>query len=348
MDQRSTFLIELLDKLGVPLMQAVQAYPPEADASGKRNPLPGVKEAEALAILLGQSVQLGLSLAQKLDLKPDEGDPDAVRLALSAMAGRLVAGSYRQSGRIPAEAETARLSRALEAVLTFADNFTPSAEHSARLQLSGAEKPLFDMAQSHIFYLNAMEPVLDAIAEFPFGQTETKLIQDTAEKLQQRAGNLRETLIGAAADGPESAFAELMVLHSLARIYAECHRSETRRLLSADQETGSGAVSLDPVWRAFDLRLAMLETLLNTAVPGGRQASQQAAPAVAAPIQTPPPAAPSAPPPGSPMGFFTQKPQNSAPPASEPAQQSPAPAAGGGNPMAFFKPGAKKEEGSGS
>lgn len=346
MDQRSAFLIELLDKLGVPLMQAVQAHAPGGGAPSQ--------EAGTLAALLGQSVQLGLAVAHKLDLKEGQGDADAVRLALAAMAAKLVGESYRLQGRVPAENDTARLTRALEAVLTFADNFTPSAEHTARLRTANAEKPIFDMAQSQIFYLSAMEPVLGAIAEFPFGQSETKLIQEAAEKLQQRAESLREALIGASAEQAESRFAELMILQALARIYADCHRGETARLVAAGD--GAGAPSLDPVWAAFDLRLAMLETLLNVAVPGDApEAAVPAAPVAAAPIvaDVPPPAPPveqvyHAPPPppvsppaaAGPMGFFTKNPQT---PDSAPTGTAEPPPAGG-NPMAFFKSGPKKDD----
>jgi hypothetical protein len=351
MNQRASFLIELLDKLGVPLMSAVQSGTADADGVA----ISPARDAELLAALLGQSVQLGLSVAGKLDLKEDQGDADAVRLSLSAMAGRLVGDSYRQHGRLPGETETARMSRALEAVLTFADNFTPAAEHSARLRAIGTEKPLFDMAQSQIFYLSAMEPVLAAIAEFPFGQNETGLIQDTAEKLQQRAKSLREAMIGASAEGPESAFAELMILHSLARIYADCHRAETARLIAANNDTPP---ALDPVWKGFDLRLAMLESLLGSAVPDDETAPVapaapvQAPPQAAAPAQPAPAAvAPSAPPAAGPMGFFAHKPDDGAPPSAPPAAPatpaapaSSAPVEQPTSPMGFFKPGVKKAD----
>lgn len=331
MDQRSAFLIELLDKLGVPLMEAVQAH--------ARPDQPPAQEAGTLAALLGQSVQLGLSVAQKLDLKEGQGDADAVRLALAAMSAKLVGESYRLQGRIPGDGDTARLTRALESVLTFADNFTPSAEHTARLRTASAEKPLFDMAQSQVFYLSAMEPVLGAIAEFPFGQNETALIQSAAERLQQRAAMLREAMIGASAEKAESSFAELMILQSLARIYADCHRGETARILGANNN--DAPPSVDVVWKAFDLRLAMLETLLNVAVPG--DAPERAAPAapsaapIAAPVEPPPvqqnaePTVTITPPPDA-----TPLPAPQNPPPQPQAQHQAAPPAAGGNPMSFF------------
>lgn len=366
MDQRSAFLIELLDKLGVPLMEAVQSHARGADAAP-------AQEAGTLAALLGQSVQLGLAVAQKLDLREGQGDADAVRLALAAMAAKLVGESYRLQGRVPSDGDTARLTRALEAVLTFADNFTPSAEHTARLRTASAEKPIFDMAQSQVFYLSAMEPVLGAIAEFPFGQNETVMIQSAAEKLQQRASSLREAMIGASAEKAESSFAELMILQSLARIYADCHRGETARILA--NQNNDAPPSIDVVWKAFDVRLAMLETLLNVAVPGDApERAAPAAPIVAAPVQapveappsvtiTPPPDVPPAQPPmpqpmpqpqsappaaagGGPMSFFGAKPAAPADTAAPPPTEAPpaAPQGTPGNPMSFFSGGKKDGE----
>lgn len=368
MDERSTFLLELLDKLGGPLMGAVQTG---ASLEGGGDS----KDAETLAALLGQSVQMGLSLAQKMDLKDGEesdADPDAVRLSLTAMAGQFIAGNYVQQGRVPTEEETQRLAKSLSTVLTFADNFTPSAQHTARLKVTGNQKPLFDETQSQIFYLSAMAPVLSAVAEFPFGKSETALIQEVAEKLAARAKGLREALIGSASEEAEAAFSELMILHTLARVYADCHRAQTKKLLAQDEDSREEA-SLDPVWKGFDLRLSMFETLLNASVPGeaaaGTVAPQvsQEIPAEAAPAAAPqaetPPSAPAQEGAGGPMGFFAKgespatpapvpSPAEAAPVAPQPAApETPPPAAapapveaapaqeGGGGPMSFFKPG---------
>lgn len=359
MDQRSEFLLELLDKLGAPLMDAMQRSGPSE-----------LEGAETLAALLGQSVQMGLSLAQKMDLKEEgedkESDSDAVRLSLSAMAGQFVAGSYVRQGHVPTEEEAQRLVKALSTVLTFANNFTPSAQHVARLKVTGSRKPLFDETQSQIFYLSAMAPVLGAVAEFPFGKSETVLIQEVAEKLAIRAAGLREALIGSASEFAEAAFSELMILHTLARVYADCHRAQTKKLLAQGEDIRE-EISSESVWEGFDLRLAMFETLLNASVPGaasGDTASEEGfSPAPAEAAEAPQaPASPAQQDGGNPMGFFakggTSSPP-SAPAAASPAAEAPPPApeqvsappppppvqeGNTGNPMSFFKPGAKPKE----
>lgn len=353
MTPRAAFLIELLDKLGGPLMAAV-----ESRASGDN-----VGESKTIAALLGQSVQLGMSLSQTIDTG-DEQEADSLRVALTALSGPMIAELYRVQGRPPSEEDTKRLAKALEAVVTFAENFTPAAGHTARLKTLGTDRPLFDAAQSHIFYFSAMVPVLGAIAEFPFGQNETALVQEVAEKLAVRARSLREALSGSGSDMAEVSFTELMILHSLARVYAECHKAETKRLL--DMEEPEASPSLDPVWKAFDLRLSMLETLLNVALPSSDDGP------VASPVPAPPPSKapaaaapasqePSAPPgEGNPMTFFSKGPADTdatpsepppeaapppaspeTPPLAPPAESVP-PSGEKSNPMAFFRPGAKK------
>lgn len=324
MNSRTRFLIELLDKLGSPLMTAA------IERGGD-----DLSQAKTVAALVGSSVQLGMSLGQMVgvnDSGGSEDEADSLRVTLAALSGPLVADAYKGMGRAPSAEDTQKMSKSFESIIAFAQNFSPAAGHAARLKSLSPEKPVFDASQSQIFYLSVMTPVVAAIAEFSYGTPENSLVQDIAGKLEARANALRADLIGSGADEAEVKFAELMILHTLARIYAACHRAETARILSTPDM--NGAPSLDPVWKAFDVRVSMLETLLNIAVPAG-QAAQAPRPPVAA--TPPPPAAPEAQTSGNPLSFFGKK-------ADEPTQ-TPAPApppAAGGSPMSFFKPGAKK------
>src|SRR4051812_11289662 len=116
MDPRSKFLLQILHKLGTPLMRAVNAHPDSGDVSGQ-------KDAQTIAALLSETVKISISLSQAMNLKPEDGDADAIRVALAALAGNLVADSYAQQGRIPGEAEARRISSGLQSVLSFSDNF---------------------------------------------------------------------------------------------------------------------------------------------------------------------------------------------------------------------------------
>jgi hypothetical protein len=331
MTPRALFLIELLDKLGAPLMlSAVTAGGDDA------------AQAKAVAGMVGASVQLGMALGQGIgvnDTAGNEDNADSLRVSLTALSAPIVAELHRGLGRVPGDDDVRKAARSLESIITLAQNFSPAAGHAARLKLLDGSRPMFDASQSQIFYLSAMLPVLTAVAEFSYGKPENQLLAEIAGKLEQRAEALRADLMGSGADDAEIRFSELMILQSLARLYAECHRAHTRAVMAEEEPVS--APSIDPVWAAFDMRLAMLETLLNIAVPDGQRtstASLSPAP-VTAPAASPPASG------GSPLGMFAKKPEAPAPAVTPAAEESPAPSAPasappvapGGSPMSFFK-----------
>lgn len=300
MAPRTNFLVQLLQKLGAPLMGAVNAH-----SSGESS---GEKDAAVMASLLSESVKISISLSQAMNLKPDDGDADAIRVSLATLAGGLVADSYKQTGRVPSENDVRRISKALESVIVFADNFAPAAEHAQRLQTLEGTPPFIDPVQANIYTLHALVPAISAIAEFSFGQGETRLVQDVAERLGAQSKELLKTFGGA------NAMTEMVILQALGQIYASAHKAETARLKANGDD---GAASIDAVWTSFDKQVAMLGVVLGPA--GANTASSSGGgikPAIDAPAQD---AAPQPPPPAAP----------SAPLAAPPA--------GGGNPMAFFK-----------
>lgn len=300
MDTRTNFLLQLLQKLGAPLMAAVNMH-------GANNPdETGARDAQVMAALLSESVKISISLSQSLNLKPDDGDADAIRVALAALAGSLVADSYKQQGRMPNENDSRRIAKALESVIAFSDNFAPAAQHAQRLQTLDGAVPFFDPVQTSIYSMHAMVPVIAAISEFSFGQDANRLVQDVAGKLGARVKALKDTL-GTNVDG----MGELVTLQALAQMYASAHRAETIRLQAAGDQ--DGAASVDTVWASFDRQVAMLEILM-TSMSGGSSASAAGGGGVKPAIEAPAEETTAAPPP-----------------------QAVPPAAAGGNPMSFFK-----------
>ena len=301
MDSRTQFLLQLLQKLGAPLMRAVSSQP-NADDTGE-------KDASVLAALLSESVKAGISLSQAMNLKTDDGDADAIRVCLATLAGGLIASSYEQTGRIPSETEGRRISKALEAVIVFADNFAPAAEHAQRLKTLDDTPPFFDAVQTNIYAVHALLPAIAAIGEFSFGQSETKLIQDVSERLGANAKDMQGSLGGNA-----NPMGEIVVLQALGQVYAGVHRAETKRLKA--QGGDSAAASMESVWAAFDKQKTMLDVLVQSMGGGSMSAggnggkavkpetAPEAAPA-AAPAEAPPPSSPPAG--ASPMAFFKKK-----------------------------------------
>ncbi len=302
MDSRTQFILQLLQKLGAPLMAAVNTH-----SQGEE------QDAKTLAALLSESVKISISLSQAMNLKADDGDSDAIRVSLAMLAAGLIADSYTQHARLPGEQESRRIAKALESVIVFADNFAPAAEHAKRLQTLDGAAPFFDPVQTNIYAMHALIPAIIVISEFSFGQPVTRLVQEVSDRLGAKAKELLNTL---GANG--TAMSELVILQALGKIYAGAHRIETERLKASDS---TDAATIDGVWKSFDVQVSMVEVLLGSL--GGTSAAASGGgsggvkPAVAAPVEAAPPAPPAAPP--------------SAPPAAA------APPAAGGNPMAFFK-----------
>ncbi len=328
MAKRSAFLVQILDKIGAPLLAAIEGFR-DAESDDK-----GVQDAQTLAALLARAVEMSVNMSQNMDLKGSEEDADSVRLALAALAGPLIAEVYKVTRKIPDENDLKRMNKTLESVLTFSDNFAPSATHISRLKSLDDTAVHADEDQNTIYVLQALLPVLGAIAEFPFGQQETALVQDISRRLQGHAGDLmRRMLPDDEEDEPKARYIELMILKALAQVYAESHKAQTKKLLQQQESGGEGPeITMDDVWRAFDLKLSMLEALVGASMPGGVQ--QSAASGTVAPA--PAAAEPSAQSPAQPV-------QEAPPPAPQEASAPPAtPAApaesGSSNPMTFFKP----------
>ena len=98
MNQRAAFLLQILERLGAPLVAAVSAVSARADTGGNGgNP---AKDAERVAELLARSVQASVALTESSGLR---NGGDSVRLALAAIAAQLLGDNYRQTGKIIVE-----------------------------------------------------------------------------------------------------------------------------------------------------------------------------------------------------------------------------------------------------
>ena len=362
MVQNSKFTIQLLDKIGSPLAAAIEAVPVKGDDQEEQ-------AAKIMAQLLGQAVQISISLNSSFNVVEEEAQADSTRLALAAMAAPLLAKFYRENEAVPQDADIKRLTKSLESVVAFSDNFSAAEEEKSRLTTLDADAPLFDKTQSALVVMQAMTPVIMAVGDFAFGHSETKLIQEIVAKCEAKANDLAKNL------KLEDKLSELMILKALASLYAECHRNETQRLANSASDDSRGELSMDPVWDAFATRVAMIEAVmgLESAEPKVTKAPepQKTESTPPSPTETKQKEAQSSSP-SSPMGFFKKPDANAAPadpppavPATPTPQDAPveteqaqpeAPqpeekpaesssdntAQAPSNPMGFFKPGAKK------
>ena len=346
MTNNPTFSVQLLEKIGAPLLASIE----------KRVMGDEEQTATIMAQLLALSVQMSTSLYNALDIKEAEDQMDSTRLALAALSAPLVAQSFERQGQAPSEENIKRMCEALEAVLTFGENFTPASNQKSRLHTVSHDEILFDDNQPMLMTIQAMVPVINAVEEFSFGQGRRKLVQDVAMKLQ----SFTDEVVKKTGGGDK--VQELVIFKALASLYASCHRAETARV-SSDNTTDRDNVSLDPVWENFETKISMVEALMGFESDAVAASQDTQAPAVEAavtvtqeaPVQQAEAEKPAASNGGGPMGFF-KKPDADAPPISAPApvtESAPAAATtetpksdagASASPMGFFKPGAKKEE----
>jgi hypothetical protein len=362
-DKKADYLLHILEAIGAPLMSAIT----DAAPTGQDNPQ---NEAQTMAALLGKTVEASIDLGNIMQINPAEAQDDTLRVALAGLAGPLVAGQYKHRQRVPESPEIKKITSALQAVLTFSDNFTPTPQTVERLKNLEAQGQASDTYQTQIQYMQAFIPVVEAIAQFPFGQAEAKLIMDVSDRIIKKSVELREALLPNESDEGVQKLVELGFVRALGQLYSACHKAETEKVTGMDQDS-AGGLSIDPVWKAFDMRTAMVEALAAKMVPSGAAQSSAAAgggPAAATaaateqavtppappPVQTPetPPAAPPVqPPPAQAQPPVPPETPAAPPPVQPPAQPPAAPPqeqsgegesqgdsqGQGGSPMSFFK-----------
>ena len=308
MDQRADYLIQILDKLGSPLMSAI------VDAAQASDPS---QDAQSMASLIGKSVELSISLANMADLSKTQDD--SVRLALAAIASSLVGSLHKKTRQVPGDNDLKRVASALQAVLTFSENFTPDEANTDRLKYLEHQGAAADALQMNIQYMSAFVPAVNAIGAFPFGMPEQKLIMDVSSRITAQASALRKNIIGEIEED-KAKLVDLAVLKTFVEIYAACHRSETERLSNSDDiESVDMGAALKNVWSAFDLRVGMIEALAESLLPGGSSGVGKASGS-------------SSPTPESPPAQAPQETQSAPPPEQKPPEQP----AGGANPMSMF------------
>lgn len=317
MNQRNAYLIQILEKIGSPLLSAVIGNGAENNETKE--------DASTIASLLSRTVQLSIDLGRLIDIeKSSPEEIESLRVAMAGLAGPMIASQYTQHSKVPGESDVKKLTGALEAVMTFSDNFTPSDDHVIRLENMRANGMPGDTHQINIQYVQAFVPIADIVAGFPFGQPEKKLMQDVADKINAKATQIRKDIFGDDMDNNQQKLCELALVKSLADLYTSCHKTEMNKLM-AMQEPDSNAQknALQSVWENFDTRTEILSMMAQNMVPERQKDSAVPSNAPSAETQKPPP-------PSSSPATSSQS------PAPPPPAQAATPTEQKNNPMAMF------------
>lgn len=270
MDNRSTFLLQVLEKLASPLVAAIsevsvrQMMIPDPTKPGAMRP-----EAEQVASLLTKSTQMSIGLSNLVDMRLPDNEADSLRLALTSLSSPLMANIYRLAGRTPTEAEIERVTAAMSAVISYSENFTPAGDATIRMTGLEADFMPSDPAQIRILYMSAILPAVNSVMAYSFGLPEKKLVQDVADRLVHEAKTLRIRAFPDMSE-KEGAKSDLALLRMAALIYSQCHFAEMAKLMATEDQVRQGlAPTMATLWQAFGLRMQMLEVLADALVPGG-------------------------------------------------------------------------------
>jgi hypothetical protein len=236
--------------LGLPLLQA---------ASGAQNKgeAPRPLDADLLTALVDSTVMLSNKLAGELGASADAVDA-WIRWAMAGAAAQVVGSSYKTAGHPLTEDEADHIAKiAVDLQGKFKAQIPPGQENLPNTVATFRAK-----------MLEAMVPVVGAVAQYSFGRAEHALLAEVAERLVKTADQVTRALAPTGASPEEWRLLCWQVVKAAGQVYAEAHFAEADRLLYMEPEERAAyfaqhgqVVPMQQVWQSFNQRMAMLATL---------------------------------------------------------------------------------------
>lgn len=243
-------LLAAFRQVGMPLLQTLAET-----ASGKTG-APTASQ-EQFGSLIDSTVRLSRELAKEIGAEEEALDP-AVRWALAGSASQVVAASFRATGEAMDEA-------AAQKIVAIA----ASLQEKFKSQIpAGGETLPNTVATFRAKMMEAMVPVIGAVAQYAFGRAEHELLAEVAERLVKTADQVTRALAAPGLTPEEWRLLCWNILRAAGQIYTESHYSEADRLLYMNPEDRASyfaqhgdQVPMAQVWQSFNQRMAMLATL---------------------------------------------------------------------------------------
>jgi hypothetical protein len=249
---RMQTLLMAFRQLGLPLMQAI------GEAQNKQEgKTPSVLNVEALGPLIESTVMLSQKLAAHAGASEDQVDA-WVRWALAGASAQVVGASYKAAGHALTEEEAERIA-----------SVAIDLQSKFKAQIPAGQENLPNtIATFRAKMLEAMVPVVGAVAQYSFGRSEHALLAEVAERLVKTADQVTRALAPTGASPDEWRLLCWNVLKAAGQVYMEAHFAEADRLLYMPAEERAAyfaehgqVVPMQQVWQAFNQRMAMLATL---------------------------------------------------------------------------------------
>jgi len=268
-NQRMQTMLASFRQIGLPLLQAL------AENGGQKNQAPAseaVDKTEQFNALVDSSIHLSRELAKEIGAEEAELD-SAVRWALSGSASQVVAANFRATGK-PMPHEEASTLAGLAAQL--------QVKFKSQIPAGGEAVPN-TVATFRAKMMEAMVPVIGAVAQYAFGRGEHELLAEVAERLVKMSDQVTRTLAETGSTPEQWRLLCWNVLRAAGQIYTESHYAEADRILYMESDERAAylaqhgtEVPMTQVWQAFNQRMAMLATLSTYLdVPASAQLEQQ-------------------------------------------------------------------------
>lgn len=272
---RMQSLLTTFRQIGLPLLQALNETAANRQAAG------GTTESGPNTQLFNSLVDSTITLSQKLagELGATDQPIDAwVRWALVGASSQVVAANFKSTGQPMQADEADRLANiAVELQNKLKTPLLPTTPNTG--------EPIPNTSYTfRAKMLEAMVPVVGALAQYSFGRSEHALLAEVAEKLVKTADQVTRALAPPGSTPEQWRLLCWHVLRASGQIYTESHYAEADRLLymNPDERTAYFAAHgnvppMTQVWQAFNQRMAMLATLATyLEVPSSVQTQTQA------------------------------------------------------------------------
>lgn len=237
--------------IGAPALQALQTSSTENAAAGQ--------DFGRFDAIVQSAVGLSQELSDGLGAQQDSLDA-WVRWSLLGASSQMASAYFQATGQVLPKDEIANLAQMAQ---KFQEKF--------KLQLTPShEKAPNTAAAFRARLLEAMVPVVGAVARYSFGRAEHALLGEVADKIVKTADQLTRAMAAPGATVEEWRLLCWNIMRAAGQIYADAHYAEADRLLYMDADSRAAYFAqhgdkppMKQVWQMFNQRMALLATLAN-------------------------------------------------------------------------------------
>jgi hypothetical protein len=248
--------VAVMKNVITPLLQVIA----EAHRAAKTEEPPSPEqEAETLGGLVDSTLALAEATSAAINQNREPMD-SATRWAIVSAATHNVAARFRATGA-PMPAEEAN--NLVQAVFDTKEKFQSQS-------IAPGENVPNTLGMFRAKMLEALVPVVNAVAQYSFGRAEHLMLAQVSERILKTADQVTRGLAPAGCTPKDWRLLCWSVLQAAGFLYSDCHFAEADRLLYMEKDERDNYFrehdNIPPltfVWQAFDQRMAMLATLIT-------------------------------------------------------------------------------------